>query len=125
MVAPNNPVPAPDASAGFIFLGYWGKLSAELGYSGAARFVGWYWEPCGDELAWDDGRSSACGMANWYPWVRTISPLLHHLGYDCGSSEDAAKVWLVLDSTTGAAYVARPSAATQFLRQQWACNRIS
>ncbi len=119
MVAPSDPVPPSDAPSGFIFLGYWGKLSTPLGYTGTARYVAWYWEPCGDELSWDDGRSCACGMANWYPWVREIARILCHLGYDCGSSEEEAKVWLIVDGQTGAAYVAQPWVARRFLQEQW------
>jgi len=120
MVAPAKPTPPSDAPGGFIFLGYWRKLSTALGYTGPARFIGWYWEPCGDELSWYDGRIGCCGASAWYPWVRTVAPLLRHLGYDCGSSEEEAKVWLICDGQTGAAYVAPPWLAREYLRKQWA-----
>jgi hypothetical protein len=119
MVASNDKSPPLDAPEGFIFLGYWGPISIDLGYPGIVRYVGWYWEPCGDELSWYDGRTGLCGASEWYQWVRTIAPLLRHFGYDCGSSENEAKVWLIVDSHTGAAYVAPPWVAREFLQKQW------
>jgi hypothetical protein len=108
-----------DAPQGFIFLDYWRKISRSLGYTDTARYAGWYWEPAGDELAWYDGRTGVCGAREWYRWMQEIAPLLRHLGYDCGSSEAAAKVWLIADGVTGAVYVARPWEARRFLERQW------
>jgi hypothetical protein len=119
MVRATDPIRLPDAPDGFIFLGYWGFISEGLGYEGTARYVGWYWEPCGDELTWYDGRIGLCGAENWYAWVRTVAPLLPHLGYDCGSPETEAKVWLVCHGQTGAAYGVPPYEARVFLQAQW------
>ena len=118
MVAP-NPSTSSVMPEGFVLLGKWGQVSEVLGYPGTARFVGWYWEPCGDELSWFDGRTGLCGASAWYRWVRAIAPVLRHLGYHCGDSDDAARVWLVCDGQTDLAYVVYPWLARDFLRRQW------
>ncbi len=40
-------------------------LCEAVGYSGSARYVGFYWTPYGDEIIYTDGRLSADG--DWHP----------------------------------------------------------
>src|SRR5512143_2300555 len=68
-------------------------LEAALGYAGDSRYVAFWWEPAGDELGWDDGRSSTVGAANWYAWLMfvqhpSVEPYL--LPYELGSSDTEA-----------------------------------
>jgi hypothetical protein len=47
--------------------------------AGRARYVSFYWTPCGDEIMYSDGRLSADGQ--WHAWLvftrhRTVSPHL-------------------------------------------------
>jgi hypothetical protein len=43
-------------------------LEQVLGYAGESRYVASYWEPAGDEFAWNDGQCSTVG-ANWHAWL--------------------------------------------------------
>src|SRR4051812_37349216 len=82
-----------------------------FGYKGNRRFVGVWWEVCGDEAAFDDGISSAVGMSdNWLfldflhrddvgRWVDE-----NHL--NLGSSDEASRHWLVVDGLTNDLYAA-------------------
>lgn len=69
-----------------------------LGYPRGFRWVAFFWEPCGDEVIFDDGFCSADGN----PWGflqftshPKIKPWLN--GYNIGSSEDAATHWILCD----------------------------
>ncbi len=75
------------------------QLGAAWGYEGDARWVAWYGERAGDELAWTDGWRSVCG-APWEAWLLytrhpSVRPAL--AAYDLGSSDAAARHWLLLD----------------------------
>ena len=67
-----------------------------LGYEGDARYVAVYWEACGDEAAWCDGRSWFVG-ADWPAYVRLIDrnfPLGHPARWLLGASDAPATMWL-------------------------------
>ena len=71
------------------------QREAACGYESAARWVAWYWERAGDELAWTDGWQSVCG-APWEAWLldtrhRSVRPAL--AAYELGSSDTAARHW--------------------------------
>jgi hypothetical protein len=73
-------------------------LEETLGYEEDARYVAFYWTPCGDEVMWDTGWSSATG--NWTAWLifirhPRIAPAL--TSYNLGSSDQEAESWLLLD----------------------------
>ena len=77
-----------------------------FGYPGGRRFVGLYWEPCGDEACYDDGASSACGCCdNWLYLGFIHRPDVHRWlgenGLHLGNSDEAARHWLVADAQTG------------------------
>lgn len=95
------------------------ELAEALGYTGAARFVGFHWSPCGDDLVWDDGRDSGSG----HGWAfltlkrhRAVAPLLS--AADFGTSETVGTDYLVLDRATNRVSVASADTARAFLSAQ-------
>jgi hypothetical protein len=75
------------------------------------RFVALYWEPCGDEVCYDDGVSSACGLCDNWLYLDFIHQLpvagwLEENDINLGNSDQPAQHWLVVDSTTGEVYAA-------------------
>lgn len=95
-------------------------LEAAIDYDGDARWVGFYWEPAGDEASFDDGQISVCG-ANWgaylgYTQHRAVWP--HLALYDFGSSDEPARHWLVLDRCDRKLYAGPWQLASAFLRRQ-------
>lgn len=90
-----------------------------MGYFGQARYVGFYWEPAGDELMVDDGRTSFTG--EWGPF----RVLMNHPAtfpifapYDFGSSDGYGPDMLVLDRETREASVLKVAEARRLLRDQ-------
>lgn len=78
----------------------------QFGYPGHRRFVGLYWEPCGDESCYCDGVSSACGLCdNWLylAFVRQphVRRWIDEIDIRLGNSEDEARHWLVAEVATG------------------------
>jgi hypothetical protein len=93
------------------------------GYTNGRRFVGLYWEPCGDESCYDDGQASACGMTdNWLflGFVRRpdVAAWLSDNGITLGNSDEEAKHWLVVDAHTGEVYAAHWREARQAVIRQ-------
>lgn len=86
------------------------QLSPEFliafGYRGERRYVGLFWEPCGDEACYDDGQSHACGLCdNWLylDFIRQpdVKTWFQQNDIHLGNSEEAARMWLVVDANTG------------------------
>jgi hypothetical protein len=95
-------------------------LEQAMGYTGAARFVSFYWTPGGDEAAYDDGQQA--GTGNWQGYLAYVQhPLVHPLlaAYDLGSSDTEGHHSLILDRTERTVYVAGRRDAQTFLAQQW------
>ena len=95
-------------------------LCEAVGYSGSARYVGFYWTPCGDEIIYTDGRLSADG--DWHSWLlfirhKSIAPQLE--GYNLGSSDEEATHWLLVDRETHSLYVGTRGEVHQTLRGQY------
>jgi hypothetical protein len=121
------------------------NLEAAFGYDGgdAARYVAFYWEPCGDELAFDDGRYGVVG-ANWEAWLGflghpAVSPALTcpscgGLGANCacwggqrfnlGNSEQEAAHVLLLDRRERVLYAAPRGEAMRLLAGLWASGDV-
>jgi hypothetical protein len=96
---------------------------AAFGYSGGRRLVGLFWEPCGDEACYDDGVSYACGCSDNWLYLRFIrqpqvGEWLGCQGINLGSSDEAAKHWLVADALTGDLYAAPSREASAIVRSQ-------
>lgn len=96
-------------------------LVEAVGYPGPARYVSFYWTPCGDEVMYSDGRLSADG--HWHAWLlftrhRAIAP--HIAPYNLGSSDEEATHWLLVDRETCALYIGTPGEVLPVLRGQYA-----
>jgi hypothetical protein len=81
-----------------------------------------YWEQCGDEAAWCDGRSSLVG-ADWPAYIKLIDhnfPLGHAARWLLGGSDTEASMWLVVDRWTEWAWLVPADEAWTVLRMQWA-----
>lgn len=95
-------------------------LEQALGYTGQARYLATWWEPCGDEAMYSDGRITATGE-----WTGFLAFVQHPAVYpslftfDLGSSESPAQIWLVIDRQERKAWIAQPGVARAFLEQQW------
>jgi hypothetical protein len=92
-------------------------------YPGGRRFIGLYWEPCGDESCYDDGVRSACGMTdNWLflEFIRRpdVAGWLSENGLCLGNSEDEARHWLVVDGVSGEVYAGHWREARQAVIRQ-------
>jgi hypothetical protein len=95
-----------------------------FGYPGNRRFVAIYWEPCGDEAAYEDGVSSAVGIANNWLYLNFIHQLevfawieANHL--NLGNSDQSAQHWWLADRLTGDLYAGtRREIYSILLRQQ-------
>ena len=92
-----------------------------LGYEDSARYVAIYWEQCGDEASWADGRAAFCG-ANWPAYLallRANFPPGHPANWLLGGSDVAATFWLVIDRETQRAWLVPVEDAQDVLRLQW------
>ena len=94
-----------------------------FGYPGGQRFVGLYWDPCGDEACYDDGMSSACGMSdNWlylgFIHQQHIHRWLEEHSVHLGNSDEPARHWLVADARTGELLAATCREAHAIVRAQ-------
>jgi hypothetical protein len=124
------------------------NLEDALGYDGEARYVAFYWEPCGDEFMFDDGQYSTQG--NWQVWLeytnhQCVAPYLIEKCWRCrgvgttnqlenepceicdgagclplnfGYSDEVATHWFILDRETRKAYAAPVAIAQGFLRRR-------
>ena len=95
------------------------ELAETFGYRGDARFVGFYWSPCGDEVIYTDGRSTGTGQS-WtfltYRRHRTVAPLL--AGWNLGYSDQDADHCLILDRERNRISIAPIAEARTFLKSQ-------
>ncbi|MBA3822454.1 MAG: hypothetical protein H0X24_00960 [Ktedonobacterales bacterium] len=90
-----------------------------LGYGRNARYLVLYWDPCGDEVTWDDGEMLTQG--NWQSFLvfvnhAAIAPVLD--GYDLGGSDAPARDGLVLDRQTRHVYAGPLPSARRFVAAQ-------
>jgi hypothetical protein len=79
-----------------------------------------YWEPSGDEAAFDDGISSAVGLSDNWLYLSVIrQPQVHRWleeqGLHLGNSDEPARHWLVADPLTGDVYAAPIREAVRIL----------
>ena len=96
---------------------------AAFGYRYGRRFVALYWEPCGDEAAYDDGVSSAIGMSdNWLFLGFIRQPEVRHWldqnDIDLGSSDESGTHWLVADTLTNDLFAAPVREAYAVVHEQ-------
>lgn len=92
-----------------------------FGYPGGARFVGFLWEPAGDEVVYDDGQLSGIGASHAFLTYRRHPAVVPHLEtYDLGYSDLEAAHCLILDRELSRAVIATRADARAFLRGQHA-----
>lgn len=94
-----------------------------FGYRGGRRFVAMYWEPSGDEAAYEDGISAAVGLSdNWLFLDFIRQPEVRHWldeqDIHLGNSDEEAEHWLIADAVTGDLYAAPRREALEAFRQQ-------
>ncbi len=87
-----------------------------LGYPGQLKWVGFYWEPCGDEAMFDDGICS--GDCNWWGFLKfvqhpAVKPWLSD--YDLGSSDGEASHWLLCNLENWEVYIGEKALVRSFL----------
>jgi hypothetical protein len=96
------------------------ELDRVFGYTGDARFVGFRYTCLGDQVVYEDGRSSGTGATWSYLAFKRHRAVASHLAdYDLGSSEEDAAHMLLLDREHQTATVALVSEARAFLDAQW------
>jgi hypothetical protein len=94
-------------------------LAKLCGYPGDARYVGLCWQPCGDEVEYDDGQMS--GTGSWGPYLAytqhlAVGPTLIKL--ELGSSDAEPKHILIIDQAERRAFAADQRTGRDFLRRQ-------
>ena len=82
-----------------------------LGYPGDRRLVAVWWEECGDELAFADDVTSACGRGDARAYRELVRRSEVAAWMDAnkvflGASDAPATHWLVVDAVSGRAWVA-------------------
>jgi hypothetical protein len=95
-----------------------------LGYTGNARFVGFFWDTDFGGAVWHDGRQSAAGRSENFTFTRFIRPLAFLYNVNFGTRGGKATHLLVWDRLDGQAYMAPRESAIRFLSQQNAPLRL-
>ena len=90
-------------------------IDRRLGYCGDAPFVSFYYEPRGEEVVWEDGRTYGFGSGGWCAFLAVIAPLARRYGADLGDGAAAGKDVLLLDRLRGSAYFAPRGSARRFV----------
>jgi len=94
-------------------------LAHVFGYRGAARFVGFHFEPSGDDVLLDDGRQFGTGDAWSFLVYRRHPAVAPHLEpYNLGYSDMEAAHVLVIDRSHDLAGIIPVAAARPFLKRQ-------
>ena len=88
------------------------SLDRSLGYFGDARYVCFRYEPRGEEVVWNDGRSYGFGAGGWQSFLDHVAPAAKTCGVD-----RLADV-LVVDRTDRRAYFATRQTAEAFVARQ-------
>ena len=94
------------------------QMDRQLGYFGSGRYVFFYYEPRGQEVIWNDGRSYGFGFGGWQIFTQDVAPVAEHHGADLGNLDRRGSHVLLLDRTLGQAYFADHAVAEQFLAEQ-------
>jgi hypothetical protein len=89
-----------------------------LGYVGAARFVGFYWDIEIGGAVWNDGHSPQIGRSENFTFTRFVRPLAFLYNVNFGTRGGAATHVLVWDRERENAYMAPRESAIRFLRDQ-------
>ena len=94
-------------------------LAKSFGYTGPGRYLGAWWEHCGDDLCLCDGRRTSCGMGQWYAWKIYMEhpAIIPFVGSYCfGALNVAATHALVIDQVKNRITVGIQKNVLQFLK---------
>jgi hypothetical protein len=92
-------------------------LAVAFGYTGNARYVGFYWERAGDELTWFDGQNILCGSECQY--FLKISDIHKLMERQIGDSDNEPANYLLVDRKSNVLYVGDKTLVDGFLKMQW------
>lgn len=95
-----------------------------LGYSGEARFVGFYWDIEVGGAVWNDGHHPQTGRSEDFTFTRFVRPLAFLYNVNFGTRGGAATHVLIWDRESESAYMAPRESALRFLRHQIAADQI-
>jgi len=96
------------------------QIDRQLGYCGARRFVFFYYEPRGQEVIWNDGRSYGFGFGGWQAFGQEVAPVAASSGVDLTGADPRGGQVLVLDRALGMAWFADRDPARRFVEEQTA-----
>ena len=95
-------------------------MDQHLGYVGQERFVYFYYEPRGEEVIWNDGRSYGFGCGGWRAFCDQIAPLAKRYGVGLGNTGLAHTHVLLIDRERRVAYLSRQAEAEEYVFGQHA-----
>jgi hypothetical protein len=93
------------------------SMDRRLGYFGEERFVFFYYEPRGEEVIWNDGRSYGFACGAWGTFMHEIARLAKRYDVNVGTGGMTNTHVLVLDRQDGTAYFAEEWEAEAFFRR--------
>jgi hypothetical protein len=94
-------------------------LTEVFGYRGQARFVGFHWEPSGDDVVFDDGRVFGTGDGWSFAAYRRHAAVAQHLEpYNLGYSDMDAMHALIIDRSHDLAGIIAIAEVRPFLKHQ-------
>jgi hypothetical protein len=91
-------------------------MDRRLGYFGRERFVFFYYEPRGEEVIWNDGRSYGFASGGWAAFMHEVSRIGKRYGVNIGTQGIANTHVLMLDREEQSAYFAQEWEAESFIR---------
>jgi hypothetical protein len=92
------------------------SMDRRLGYFGQERFVFFYYEPRGEEVIWNDGRSYGFASGGWGAFMHEIARLGKRYGVNLGTEGTSNTHVLVLDRQSQQTYFAEEWEAEGFIR---------
>jgi hypothetical protein len=94
------------------------RIDRALGYFGQSRFVFFYFEPRGEEVVWNDGRSYGFATGGWRAFGEKVIPLARNCGAHVGDADGQGNHVLLIDRITGNSYFAPRDAAQRLVAGQ-------
>jgi hypothetical protein len=94
------------------------RIDRTLGYFGQSRFVFFYYEPRGQEVIWNDGRSYGFATGGWQTFGEQVIPLARSIGAHVGDIDARGDHVLLVDRVSGQAYFAPKDHAVRVVDAQ-------
>jgi len=92
-------------------------IDRKLKYLADARYVLFYFEPRGEEVVWNDGRSHGFALGGWRVFMETITPLADLYRVTLGSGNAVGTHVLLLDRLKHDAFFAEREQAEAFVSE--------